>query len=176
VDLLCLKAKTLREQAVALLRQGWREERYGRLRLVVDFYLPFRLFHMKIANGEREKELLMAIDAVAGDLDPCLFDQAPQPEELVRIQIVRSTPLLLNEPQALTLLSERLKREAYLKGFFKLGQLNISGALTASFYWPYWVGIYERNEQARMEVIDAVRGRLEGAKLREIVTDWFGKQ
>lgn len=159
-----------------MLRQGAREKRFGRLRLVADFYLPFRLFRMKIANGEREKEMLMAIDAIAGGLDPCLFEEAPRPEELERIQSSRTAPMLLNEAQALKLLAERLKRDAYLKGFFKLGELNVSGHLVASFYWPYWIGIYERNEQAVMEVIDAVRGRLEGAKLRDIVTDWFRQQ
>jgi hypothetical protein len=40
-------------------------------------------------------------------------------------------------------------------------------------YLPYWVGVYERRGQARLEIIDARRGRFEGAKLREIVADWF---
>ena len=140
----------------------------------MNFYLPFRLFRMTVVSGKREKELLMAIDAVTGGLDLYLFDEAPRAEEFARIQTPRFAPLLLGEAQALKLLGERLKREAYLKGFFTLGELNVRGQFVAEFHWPYWVGVYERDEQARMEVLDAVRGRLEGAKLREVVTDWFG--
>ncbi|HMV48060.1 MAG TPA: hypothetical protein PLD20_11435 [Blastocatellia bacterium] len=176
MDLLCLKAKTTSEQATALLRQGLRETLYGRLRLVMNFYLPFRLFRMTIENGNREKELLMAIDAVTGGLDLYLFDEVPRAQEFTRIQTSRYAPSLLGEAQALKLLGERLKREAYLKGFFKLGELEVRGEFVSGFSWPYWVGIYERDERARLEVLDAVRGRLEGAKLREVVTDWFGKQ
>lgn len=176
MDLLCLKANTTREQAVALLRQSWRESRYGRLRLVMDFYVPFRLFRMRLDDGKQTKELLMAVDAVIGGLDPYLFLEVPRAEEFGQIKTARSAPSLVDEQQALKLLGEKLKREAFRKGFFKLGDLSVDGEQTANFHVPYWVGIFERNEQAHMEVIDAVRGRLEGGKLREIVTDWFKKQ
>ncbi len=158
-----------------MLRQSWRESRYGRLRLVMDFYVPFRLFRLWLDDGKQKKELLMAIDAVIGGLDPYLFPEAPGAEELVVIKTVRSAPSLVNERHALKLLEEKLKREAFRKGFFKLGDLKVGGEQIASFHLPYWVGIYERNEQAHMEVIDAVRGRLEGEKLREIITDWLKK-
>ena len=175
MDLLCLKANTTREQAVVLLRQSWRESRYGQLRLVMDFYVPFRLFRLQLDDGKQKTELLMAIDAVIGGLDPYSFPEVPSPQELGFIKTVRSAPSLVNEKHALKLLEEKLKREAFRKGFFKLGELKVGGEQIADFHLPYWVGIYERNEQAHLEVIDAVRGRLEGAKLREIITDWFKK-
>lgn len=175
MDIFCLKAKTTRQQALALLRQSWRESRYGRLRLVMDFYVPFRLFRLWLDDGKQKKELLMAIDSFIGGLDPYLFPEAPGPHELALIKTVRSVPSLVNEKHTFTLLEERLKREAFRKGFFKLGELKVGGQEIANFHLPYWVGVFERNEQAHLEVIDALRGRLEGAKLREIVTDWLKK-
>ncbi len=159
-----------------MLRQPLRELRYGRLRLVMDFCVPFRLFRLKLENGKQTRELLMAADMVTGGLDPYQFPEEPASEELVRIDPPRRAPILLSERGALKLLEERMKREAFQKGFFKLGELKITGELISSFYLPYWVGVYERNEQAGLEVIDALRGRFEGAKLREIVTEWFFQQ
>ena len=158
-----------------MLRQSLRESRYGRLRLVMDFYVPFRLFRLCLDDGKQKKESLMAIDAVIGGLDPYSFPEVPSAQELSFIKTARIAPSLLNEQQTLALLLEKLKREAFRKGFFKLGELKVGGEQIADFHLPYWVGIYERNEQAHLEVIDAVRGRLEGAKLREIITDWFKK-
>lgn len=158
-----------------MLRQSWRESRYGRLRLVMDFYIPFRLFRLWLDNGKQKTELLMAIDAVIGGLDPYSFPKAPGAQELDFITTAQIAPALVNEQQALRLLKEKIKREAFRKGFFKLSELKVGGEQIVNFYLPYWVGIYERNEQAHLEVIDAVRGRLEGEKLREIITDWFKK-
>jgi len=176
VDILCLKASTTREQAVSLLQRSWRESRYGQLRLVMDFYVPFRLFRLWLDDGKRKKEVLMAIDSVTGGLDPYSFPEAPGTHELGHIKTAQSAPSAMDEDQALNLLAEKLKREAFRKGFFKLGDLKVGGEQIANFYLPYWVGVYERNEQAHLEVIDAVRGRLEGAKVREIVAEWFKKQ
>jgi hypothetical protein len=38
---------------------------------------------------------------------------------------------------------------------------------------PYWIGVFERCGFVTIEVVDAVRGALEGAKLREIAEEWF---
>lgn len=159
-----------------MLRQPLRELRYGRLRLVMDFYVPFRMFRMNLENGKHQRELLMAADTVTGGLDPYQFPEAPSGQEMERVETPRRAPMLLSEAETLKLLEERMKREAFQKGFFKLGELKITGELVSSFYLPYWVGVYERNERAGLEVIDALRGRFEGAKLREIVTDWFSQQ
>jgi hypothetical protein len=159
-----------------MLRRPLRELRYGRLRLVMDFYIPFRMFRMKLENGKHSRELLMAADTVTGGLDPYQFPEAPAGEELMRIEISRCAPMLLSETETLKLLEERMKREAFQKGFFKLNELKLSGELVSSFYLPYWVGVYERNERAGLEIIDAIRGQFEGAKLREIVTEWFSQQ
>jgi hypothetical protein len=45
--------------------------------------------------------------------------------------------------------------------------------LAASLHIPYWVGVYERDGRARIEIVNALHGRLEGAKLRELVAEWF---
>jgi hypothetical protein len=176
VDLLCLTPRLTREQATAMLRQPLRQLRYGRLRLVMDFYIPFRMFRMRLENGKHSRELLIAADTVTGGLDPYQFLEAPAGEELMRIESSRCAPMLLSELGTLKSLKERMKREAFQKGFFKLDELKLNGELISAFYLPYWVGVYERNEWAGLEIIDAIRGRFEGAKLREIVTEWFSQQ
>jgi hypothetical protein len=60
-----------------------------------------------------------------------------------------------------------------MKGFFKLNRVNVEIELAASGHILYWVGVYERNERAHFEIINALRGRFEGAKLREMVAEWF---
>ena len=159
-----------------MLRQPLRELRYGRLRLVMDFYVPFRLYRMAVGNGKHMREILMAADTVTGALDPYQFPEAPASQEWIGIESTRHAPILLDEMGTLKSLKERMKREAFQKGFFKLDELKLNGELVSDFYLPYWVGIYERNEKAGLEVIDAIRGRFEGAKLREIVTGWFSTQ
>ncbi len=169
----CFKPNVTRERAVAMLRQPLREWRVGRLRLATDFYLPYRLFRMTLDDGRRARDLLMAVDAVTGGLDPYSFDEF-QPDQLVELETDRVASGAISETQALAQLEERLTRQAFLKGVFKLGELKISGEQIAAFYLPYWIGVYERNDRPHLEVIDAVRGRFEGAKVREIVTAWFG--
>jgi hypothetical protein len=51
--------------------------------------------------------------------------------------------------------------------------VDVEIELAASLHIPYWIGVYERNDRAHLEIINALQGRFEGAKLREIVTEWF---
>jgi len=66
-----------------------------------------------------------------------------------------------------------MMRLVFMKGFFKLSRVNVEINLAASLHLPYWVGVYERQGRARLEIINALQGRFEGAKLREIVAEWF---
>jgi len=41
---------------------------------------------------------------------------------------------------------------------------------------PYWVGFRGNDGQVRVSVLDAVRRRPEGAKVRQMVEDWLRSQ
>jgi hypothetical protein len=89
------------------------------------------------------------------------------------------TPMVAKEhinddEEAHSLVRERILELTFKKkGFFKLSRLNVVAEMAARLHLPYWVGIYERDGQAHIEVINAMRGRFEGAKLRDIVAEWF---
>jgi hypothetical protein len=68
-----------------------------------------------------------------------------------------------------------MMRSIFMKGFFKLSRVSVGIELATRMHIPYWVGVYERNDRAHFEIINALRGRFEGAKLREMVTEWFQK-
>ncbi len=169
----CLKSEVTRARATWMFTGAFRELRRGRLRAVIDFYIPYHLFRVTIGNCRATTDSVFAMDAVTGKLDPYQFEQPPATEHLLLIKTPYCAPTRLDGEQALALLKERLMRMVFLKGFFKLSKIQISGELIASWYMPYWVGVYERHHRVHLEVIDAVRGKFEGAKLREIVTDWF---
>ena len=82
----------------------------------------------------------------------------------------------VNEEEAYKLIRESMTRSIFMKGFFKLRRVNVEIELAASLHIPYWIGIYERDGRARIEIVNALQGRLEGAKLRDMVAEWFQPQ
>ncbi|MBO0723357.1 MAG: hypothetical protein J2P41_21215 [Blastocatellia bacterium] len=167
------KPNVTRARATGMFLDAFRELRYGRLRIVIDFYLPYYLFLVKMETSRKVVDSLYGIDAVTGRLDPYRFDQPMSPETLREVETGYSLPLQISPQEALSKLGEKLRRLLLMENVFKAGGWNLSGELIESFYMPYWVGVYRRGERARLEVIDAVRGRLEGAKVRELVEGWF---
>jgi hypothetical protein len=168
-----IKPNVTRAEAARRFKESLREVRRGRLEAVVDFYVPYRLFEVEVTNAARHTSLLFAIDSVAGHLDLYGFESPPTPAQCIDVETGRAIAALLSEPDSLALLKEKVRRSTYVKGFFKVKDLEVSGCLLVSLYLPYWVGIYRRKDRAALEVIDAVRNSFEGAKLREIVTRWF---
>jgi hypothetical protein len=41
---------------------------------------------------------------------------------------------------------------------------------------PYWIGFRGSDDRVRISVIDAVRRRPEGAKVRRLVEEWLAKK
>jgi hypothetical protein len=144
--------------------------RYGKLRGVLDFHIPFMLFKVRGAEG---RERLLAIDAVTGRLDLYEFDSFPGEDTALSADSCRLVEARLDSRAAHEQLTERVMRLAFLKGFFRLGRFDHKAEFVEKVYLPYWVGIYERHDEVHIEVIDALRGRLEGAKVRELITEWF---
>jgi hypothetical protein len=45
--------------------------------------------------------------------------------------------------------------------------------VAGEIYVPYWVGFRGRGSRARLAVIDAVRRKPEGAKVRQLLRTWL---
>ncbi len=168
-----LKPNITRERATGMCQSPLRELRYGSLKLMLDFYLPYHLFRVETESGRKTSELWLAIDAVTGRLDPYRFDDLPVDSQLMQIETARFAPAQLSEQEAINQLEEKMMRMSFMRGFFKLSRWRMNGRMVESFHLPYWMGVYERQGRARLEVIDALRGRFEGTKLREMIAEWF---
>jgi hypothetical protein len=162
-----------RERATAMFLGSFRELRYGRLRVVIDFHLPYYLFLVRMVNSRRSIDSLYGIDAITGHLDPYQFENPVTAGNCREVETLYSLPPQIDPQVAFDFLEERMMRLIFMRGVFKMREWKVSGDLVESFYIPYWIGVYERKDRAHLEVIDAVRGRFEGAKVREMAVRWF---
>jgi hypothetical protein len=174
-----LKPNVTREQAILQFASTgiprlFRNVAYGPLRSVADLYIPFRLFQVQIMNRGKTEERLIALDAISGTLDPFQFDHVPTDSETVSI-VSRNCPRAHLEDAFIgELLIAKLRRLLYSRGFFRMRDLQISAMpLSQELHIPYWLGFRGSNGHARVAVIDAVRRRFEGAKMRRLVETWL---
>jgi hypothetical protein len=177
-----LKPNVTREQAVEqfsasgvakLFRNGF----FGPLRSVAEFYVPFRLFRARIVNGGATDENLVALEVVTGALDLFKFDHVPDESETLHIETRNCAVPGLENERATELLVAKLRRVLYSRGFFRMRELSIMATpLADELFVPYWLGFRGSGNDARLSVIDAVRRRPEGAKLRRLVEHWIASQ
>ncbi|MBS1852105.1 MAG: hypothetical protein JST79_14445 [Acidobacteria bacterium] len=151
----------------------WRNLRQGPLRSVADFYIPFRLFHVNIQNRGGEERRILALDAVSGLLDPFHFEQLPASQDTIALETRNALPIQLAEAPARDLLIHKVQRTLFSKGFFRIRNLSISAQPAAEVHIPYWVGFRGRNGRARIAMIDAIRRREEGMKVRDMLQHWL---
>lgn len=168
-----IKPNITRAQAVAKFGGRLNEMRHGRLRIVSDFYIPYRFFQMNWSDGRSSTGTFLAADAVIGKLDLIQFEQLPEQEHCMALDTAMVAEERVNKEEAYRLVREDMTRSIFMKGFFKLNRVNVDIQIAANLHIPYWVGVYERNDRAHLEIINALRGRFEGAKLREMLTEWF---
>ena len=168
-----IKPNITRAGAVAKFCGRFNELRHGRLRIVGDFYIPYRFFILTWNDGRSSTDTFLAADAVSGKLDLIRFDQLPEEGRLMSVDATMVAEDRVGEEEAHGLVRESMIRSIFMKGFFKLPRVNAEIELATSLHIPYWIGVYERNDRAHLEIINALQGRFEGAKLREIVTEWF---
>ena len=163
-------------EATSKLKGPLRELRRGRFVVAIEFFVPYRCFDVTLRNGRDSDTFLLAVDSVCGRLDPWRIDQLTLSEERSAVDTGYVADDRLSEMHALGVVEELTKRATYLKGFFKVRDINIRARYLETLYMPYWVAIYERNNNARLDAINGLTGMHEGAKFREIVADWFQPQ
>ncbi len=174
-----LKPNVTREQAVLQFSSTgiprlFRNAAFGRLRSIAELYLPFRLFQVRIVNRGRTEERLIALDAITGTLDPFQFDHLPTEAETEVVETRNYPRVQLEDALVVELLVAKLRRLLYSRGFFRMRDLQISAtAVERELYVPYWLGFRGSNGRARVAVIDAVRRRFEGGKVRRLVEAWL---
>ena len=172
-----LKANVTREEAMQQFSSGMfdflRETTSGPLRSVADFYIPFRLFQIEILNGGRRDQRIFGLDAVNGSLDLYHFEQLPGERELTYMETRNCSEVLLGE-EGNQIVIAKVQRLLFSTGFFRVRNLQITAEPVAGeIYVPYWVGFRGRGSRARLAVIDAVRRKPEGAKVRQLLRAWL---
>jgi hypothetical protein len=173
-----LKPNVTREQAILQFSASgvprlFRNAAFGRLRSVAELYIPFRLFQAQISNRGKTEQLLVALDGVTGTLDLFQFDHVPTDAETIRLETRNHLSVSLDSAAAGSQLMAKLRRIAYGRGFFRLQGLEIHAAPVDEIHVPYWLGFRGSDARARVAVIDAVRRRFEGAKVRRMVEAWL---
>jgi hypothetical protein len=174
-----LRPNVTQEEAIRLLRPSGltrlvRTVLSGPLRSVAEAYIPFYLFRVTIVNRGRSENSVLGLDAVRGSLDPYRFDHAPTENETIRVETRNSLPTGLPPQQAGDLLVAKVRRLLYGKGFFRLHAMQITAEpLSEELHIPYWLGFSGSGSHARLKVLDGVRRRPEGGKVRSIFEAWL---
>jgi len=147
---------------------------FGPLRSIADFYIPFRLFQVEILNRGNRDQRIFGLDAVIGVLELYHFEQLPSERDVVYCESRNCAEILLEEPRAKELLIMKVRRLAFSAGFFRIRNLSISAQpIAGEIHVPYWVGFRGRGAHAHAQLMDAVRRRVEGAKVRHLLKAWL---
>lgn len=174
----CLRPNVTREEATEQFSSGLadilRTTASGPLKSVADFYIPFQLFQVEILNGGKRDQRIFGLDAVNGSLDLYHFDQLPGESEVVYLETHNSSEPLLDEAEEKRILTEKVQRLLFSTGFFRVRNLKISAEpVVGEIYIPYWVGFRGRGVRASFVVMDAVRRKMEGSKVRHLLQAWL---
>jgi len=173
-----LRPNVTREEATEQFSFGLgdilRTTAFGPLKSVADFYIPFRLFQVEIFNRGKRDQRVFGLDAVNGSLDLYHFEQLPDEREVIYLETRNCSEPLLDEAEAKKIVAAKVQRQLFSTGFFRVRNLRISAEPVAGeIYIPYWVGFRGRGARARFAVMDAVRRKMEGAKVRHLLQAWL---
>jgi hypothetical protein len=173
-----LRPNVTREEATEQFSSGLgdilRTTAFGPLKSVADFYIPFRLFQVEIFNRGKRDQRVFGLDAVNGSLDLYHFEQLPDEGEVIYLETRNCSEPLLDEAEAKKIVAAKVQRLLFSAGFFRVRNLRISAEPVAGeIYIPYWVGFRGRGARARFAVMDAVRRKMEGAKVRHLLQAWL---
>jgi hypothetical protein len=146
----------------------------GRVRSIAELYIPYRTFRVKIRGGSREQSRIFALDAVQGVLDLFELPAHPAENELLTLDTRNVLPSSLDESQSRERIIAKVRRIVFAQGFFKLRDLQIDAEVISGDYCvPYWVCFRGKSGTAHLAVLDAVRRKREGAKVRHMIEEWL---
>ncbi len=173
-----LKPNVTREQAIRHFTEGAVTRAAGMIRgpvrFLAELYIPYRLFQVKICSAGREQNQTFALDAVRGVLDLYQFPALTSDDDLLTLESRNVLPSGLDASQAAERLLGKVRRMIFTRGFFRVRDLKIEVIpLPGEIYVPYWVCFRGSTERAYLAVLDAVRRRPEGAKVRRLVEEWL---
>jgi hypothetical protein len=148
--------------------------RKGPLLRIGKAYVPFALYRVQVRNRGREAVRWLAMDAVSGLLDLYELEGVPEQADVVELETRNRPAPALDAFRSGQLLGDKVRRIVFPMGFWRLSDFRIVlDRMDELIYVPYWLGFFGRSEFARVEVIDARRGRLEGSKARAFFTAWL---
>lgn len=173
-----LRPNVTREEAIQQFTTGiaqkFRKVTLGPVRSVADFYIPFTLFQVTVMNAGKQDRSILGIDSVSGLLDPYHFDNIPDSSELISVDTRNCPDRRLDSDREREILVEKVRRHLFQRGFFQMRDLRIDlSPLAADLCVPYWVCFRGRGTRAHISVLDAVRRRIEGAKVRQLLQSWL---
>lgn len=144
------------------------------VRSIADLYIPFRLFQVKVVTGGREQGHIFGLDAVRGILDLYEFSAVPAEGELTFLESRNVLPATLNADEARNAVLAKVRRLVFSRGFFRLRDVRFEAVeIPGEICVPYWVCFRGSDGQVRIGVLDAVRRRAEGAKVRRLIENWL---
>ena len=146
----------------------------GRIRSIAELYIPYRTLRVKITSGSREQRRTLAMDAVQGVLDLFEFPAHPAESELLTIETRNVLPASLDDAQLRDRIIGKVRRIVFAQGFFKLRDLQIEAHVIPGDYCvPYWICFRGKRGRVHLAVLDAVRRKREGAKVRHMIEEWL---
>jgi hypothetical protein len=149
----------------------------GPVRSMAELYIPFRLFRVKVLNSGKEDSAIFGLDAVHGLMDLYQFPTPPAPEDFTFVETRNLVPSKLDANQARDRLLAKVQRLVFARGFFRLRNVKFEAEeIPGQVCIPYWVAFRGTDGQVRVSVLDAIRRRPEGAKVRQLVEDWLRSQ
>ena len=93
---------------------------------------------------------------------------------MICLETRNCVPVLLDDALGKELVVAKVRRLLFSTGFFRIRDLRISAEpIPGEIHIPYWVGFRGHGVRARCAVLDAVRRRPEGAKVRRLLENWL---
>jgi len=174
-----LKPNVTQEEATELFSSGsvsdsWQNLVFGPLRSVADFYIPFRIYQVEIENRGEKTSHIFGLDAVTGSLDLYTWEALPQESETSLLDTRNRLPVALSEEDAQRIATDKVRRLIFMQGFFRVSNFRITAELVpGEIYIPYWAGFRGHGIRASVSVLDAVRRKTEGSRVREMLKNWL---
>ncbi|HET7209612.1 MAG TPA: hypothetical protein VFI95_23775 [Terriglobales bacterium] len=147
---------------------------FGPLHSVADFYIPFRVFKVAIDSSGKCHTRLMALESVTGSLD--LYSLDGHTDDTVEVKTRNCVKPQLSDSEACEMVVNKVRRLLYSEGFFRLRDLRITAeAIGQEVHIPYWVAFRGNGIEPEISIVDAIRRKPEGAKVRRLLEQWLAE-